>query len=125
MRSYTCSASRDGRTEHGTSGTSCSTTSPSSPRWSSWSWSGAALGNALVLLPLLGVVLGGTWAAIAITVKRLHDLDRPGWHFWLFMIPLYNFYLGLVLLFKKGTDGPNEYGHDPLKAAERSMHLEA
>ena len=49
-------------------------------------------------------------------VKRLHDLDRPGTHFWLMLIPFYNVYLGWVLLFKKGTTGPNQYGNDPLVA---------
>jgi uncharacterized membrane protein YhaH (DUF805 family) len=68
----------------------------------------------ILLLPMLGVVFGGFWAAIAVTVKRLHDLDRPGWHWWLLMVPLYNIYLGFVLLFQKGTVGPNRYGHDPL-----------
>jgi uncharacterized membrane protein YhaH (DUF805 family) len=79
--------------------------------------------SGLVILPALGVMLGGGMAAIAITVRRLHDLERPGWHWWLLMIPLYNLYLGLVLLFKPGTVGPNQYGHDPLEAARRSAHL--
>jgi len=47
-------------------------------------------------------------------VKRLHDLDRPGAHYWLLLIPVYNIYLALVLLFKRGTSGPNRYGDDPL-----------
>jgi uncharacterized membrane protein YhaH (DUF805 family) len=47
-------------------------------------------------------------------VKRLHDLGRPGSHYWLLLIPFYNFYLGLVLLFKKGDEGENKYGPDPL-----------
>lgn len=47
-------------------------------------------------------------------VKRLHDLDRPGWHFWLLLIPLYNIYLQGLLFFKKGTEGENNYGPDPL-----------
>lgn len=51
-------------------------------------------------------------------VKRFHDLDRPGVHYWLLLIPLYNIYLGLVLLFQKGTTGPNKYGEDPLKQGE-------
>jgi uncharacterized membrane protein YhaH (DUF805 family) len=49
------------------------------------------------------------------TVKRLHDLDRPGWHFWLlYFVPFYNIYLHLVILFEKGTNGLNKYGPDPL-----------
>ena len=72
------------------------------------------LGTPLLLLPILGVILSGLWAAIAVTIRRLHDLDRPGWHWWLLMVPLYNIYLGLVLLFGKGTMGPNRFGPDPL-----------
>jgi uncharacterized membrane protein YhaH (DUF805 family) len=46
-------------------------------------------------------------------VKRLHDLDRPGKHFWLMLIPLYNVYIGLLLLFSEGTAGPNTYDAEP------------
>lgn len=65
-------------------------------------------------LPMAGVVLAGAWAAIAITVKRLHDLGRPGWHVLLMAIPIYNIYLGLTLIFARGEEGDNEYGPDPL-----------
>ena len=30
-------------------------------------------------------------------VKRLHDLGRPGTHYWLLLIPLYNIYFGLLI----------------------------
>ena len=40
-------------------------------------------GSPLFILPGLGAVVAGLWAGIAITVKRLHDLDRPGWHWFL------------------------------------------
>ena len=63
----------------------------------------------LLLVALLTVV----FAALQV-VKRLHDLDRPGWHYFLCLVPIYGFpYLGLVLLFKRGTVGPNRYGLDP------------
>jgi len=51
-----------------------------------------------------------------VIVRRLHDLDRPSEHFWLALVPLYNIYLGLVLLFQKGTTGLNRFGDDPLAA---------
>lgn len=79
---------------------------------------GVLTGSPLVVLPILGVLAGGIWAAIAVTVKRLHDLERPGWHWFLLGVPLYNVYLGLVLLFAKGTPGPNRFGLDPLQAAK-------
>lgn len=68
---------------------------------------------------LSAVLIGLIYVAYAVVfsmfvVKRLHDLGLPGWHFWLLLIPLYNIYLSLVLLFKKGTVGPNAYGEDPL-----------
>ena len=33
-------------------------------------------GTPLFAVPLAGVVIGGIWAGVAVTVKRLHDLDR-------------------------------------------------
>lgn len=50
---------------------------------------------------------------IAVSVRRLHDLDRTGW--WL-LIALTG--VGIILLIvwdcMKGTTGPNQYGPDPL-----------
>lgn len=56
---------------------------------------------------------------ICITIQRFHDIGRSGRHFWLFLIPIYNIYLELVLLFKKGTDGNNKFGDDPLFVDEQ------
>lgn len=63
------------------------------------------------VVTIIGVVI---WSFLV--VKRLHDLGKPGWHYWLMYIPLYNVYLGLVLLFVKGVSGPNNFGEDPCKA---------
>lgn len=59
-----------------------------------------------------GFVIGLAGAVVQgfLVVKRLHDLGKPGWHYWLFLIPLYNIYLGLVLLFTPGDHAANEYG---------------
>jgi len=50
---------------------------------------------------------------IAVSVRRLHDLDRTGW--WL-LIALTG--IGIILLIvwdcMKGTSGSNQYGPDPL-----------
>lgn len=64
----------------------------------------------------IGLIVGiGIAVVVAFqAVKRLHDLDRPGTHYWLLLIPLYNIYFGFVLLFKEGTKGQNQYGPDPL-----------
>jgi uncharacterized membrane protein YhaH (DUF805 family) len=71
-------------------------------------------GSLLFILPAIGVGVAGLWAGVCVTIKRLHDLGRPAWHWLLFIVPLYNIYLGIVLVFQRGTDGPNEFGPDPL-----------
>ena len=84
-----------------------------------------ATGIPLFALPLAGVIIGGVWAGVAVTVKRLHDLDRPGWHWWLLLVPIVNIYIGVILLFAKGTQGPNQFGRDPLMADKVDGYLEA
>ena len=82
-------------------------------------WLESAAGDIDIILPvfitvnLLFIVPGAVISALQV-VKRLHDMNRPGTHYWLALIPLYNIYFGLILLTRKGTDGPNEYGPDPL-----------
>ena len=73
---------------------------------------------------VMAIALAGAVLAAFQVVKRLHDLGRPGWHYWLLLIPLYNIYLALVLLFVKGTPGPNPYGVDPLMHSEGVAQLE-
>ncbi len=74
---------------------------------------------ALIVGSILG--LAAMVAMACEVVKRLHDLDRPGTHYWFLLIPFYNLYLGLLLLFKRGTTGPNQYGDDPLVAPQVAM----
>jgi uncharacterized membrane protein YhaH (DUF805 family) len=50
---------------------------------------------------------------LAVSVRRLHDLDRSGW--WLLLVLTM---IGVILLIIwdciKGTTGPNRFGPDPL-----------
>lgn len=62
------------------------------------------------VITVVGIVV---WSFLV--VKRLHDLGKPGWHYWLIFVPLYNIYLGIVLLLTRGVTGPNQYGEDPCK----------
>ncbi len=64
------------------------------------------------------LLVGNLLSALQI-VKRLHDLDRPGIHYGLLLVPIYDLYLVLVLFLRKGTSGPNRYGPDPLAARGR------
>lgn len=47
-------------------------------------------------------------------LRRLHDLNHPSWLCVLVLIPYLQWVLILYLLAAKGTDGPNQYGPDPL-----------
>ena len=43
---------------------------------------------------------------IGIILRRLEDLGRPRYHYWLLLIPLYNIYLEIILLTRRGISGP-------------------
>jgi uncharacterized membrane protein YhaH (DUF805 family) len=87
---------------------------------------------AFVVIGLFGVVAG--YAGFCLCVKRLHDLDLPGWHYlWMVLVPsilngagnvahslplsviggLVSLGVGLYLLFWPGTDGTNRFGYPP------------
>lgn len=53
---------------------------------------------------------------IMMDVRRLDDLDLSGWWMLLMLVPLVNIFFALYMLFFKGTDGPNQYGDDPLQS---------
>ena len=60
------------------------------------------------------VTLGLFLPSLAVQVRRLHDLDRSGWWILISFVPI----VGLILLVfwfcKKGTEGENRFGADPL-----------
>ncbi|HEX3440211.1 MAG TPA: DUF805 domain-containing protein [Pseudolabrys sp.] len=62
----------------------------------------SAITSLLLLLP-----------GLAVSVRRLHDIDRTGW--WILITLTI---IGLIVLLiwncTKGTDGPNRFGPDPL-----------
>lgn len=68
-------------------------------------------------LSILGTIISIASAipSFMLAIRRLHDLDRPTWWCIGCLIPLVNGVLGIYLLFFKGTDGPNQYGPDPLE----------
>lgn len=84
----------------------------------------------LLVLAVIGVFIGGEDGAVVlaglgsipfvvasyfISARRLHDLDKTGWLSLIFLIPYVNVPWGIYLLFAKGTEGPNQYGPDPLQ----------
>ena len=64
-----------------------------------------ALFNLAVLLP-----------SIAVSVRRLHDLDKSGWWLLLFFIPLVGAIVLIVWFCRRGTPGPNRFGDAPVMA---------
>lgn len=70
-----------------------------------------------LLFSIIAFVLGifQLAANIMMGVRRLHDLDKCDWWMLLLLVPLVNLFFCLYLLFFKGTEGPNEYGDDPLQ----------
>jgi uncharacterized membrane protein YhaH (DUF805 family) len=54
--------------------------------------------------------------SFAIAVRRLHDLDRAGWWYLIGFVPVIGMIVLLVWYAAKGTDGPNQFGPDPLAA---------
>jgi uncharacterized membrane protein YhaH (DUF805 family)/Tfp pilus assembly major pilin PilA len=83
----------------------------------------------LILYPVMGIggflysastvagtiVIGAAYIALVvgsviIMIQRLHDLNKSGWMSLLFLVPLANIYLIVLLIFFKGTPGRNDYG---------------
>ena len=64
------------------------------------------------------VTLGLIIPHIAVSVRRLHDINRSGWWMLIGLIPLIGGIVLLVFFCKDGTNGSNPYGEDP-KSLER------
>jgi uncharacterized membrane protein YhaH (DUF805 family) len=53
---------------------------------------------------------------LAVTIRRLHDIDRTGWWILINLIPLIGTIVLLVFELTPGTPGSNRYGPDPKQA---------
>jgi len=75
--------------------------------------SAAAMG--MMSTPMLIVILIFLWPSLALYTKRWHDRGKSGWWTLILLIPLIGAIWALVELgFLRGTEGPNQYGNDPL-----------
>lgn len=93
-----------------------------------WYWSLFVFGVSFffgAVLPALG--MGFQWAVlvnlfslvvllpnIAVSVRRLHDLDKSGWWVLLWFIPLIGAVVLIIWFVGRGTPGENRFGPDPL-----------
>ena len=50
---------------------------------------------------------------IAVLVRRLHDVNKSGWFYFVALIPVIGSFWLLFLLFTAGDEGENDYGSDP------------
>jgi len=57
--------------------------------------------------------------SLAVTVRRLHDIDRTGWWIFINLIPLIGTIVLLVFAVTDGTPGSNRYGPNPKEVAAR------
>ena len=77
--------------------------------------SGAAAFWALVAL-LFGLV--SIWAMVAISVKRLHDMNVPGALAICLFVPAVSFITVIILCLWPGNGGPNRFGKDENRPAQ-------
>ena len=52
---------------------------------------------------------------LCLSVKRLHDIGKSGKYLFGIIIPIYSFFLSIIITFRKGQQGMNKYGKDPLE----------
>lgn len=94
------------------------------------------LTNTLIFLVLYGIgvglvlnqsfMVGGVFSAVAllymlatlvpslaVAVRRLHDVDKSGWYYFVGLIPLVGGIIMLIWFCTEGTTGANNYGADP------------
>ena len=55
--------------------------------------------------------------SIAVTVRRLHDIDRTGWWVLISLVPLIGWIVLLVFTVQDSTPGSNRYGPNPKSAS--------
>jgi uncharacterized membrane protein YhaH (DUF805 family) len=51
---------------------------------------------------------------IAVSVRRLHDIERTGWWVLISLTIIGGILLIIFFFFLRGTAGPNRFGPDPL-----------
>jgi uncharacterized membrane protein YhaH (DUF805 family) len=75
----------------------------------------AAIGSTFVYVIFAVAYIGLIWVSLAAAIKRWHDRDKSGWWVLISLIPLIGPIWALVETgFLEGTQGPNQYGPDPL-----------
>ena len=66
-------------------------------------------GNIISFIYALAVLI----PSIAVGVRRLHDIGKSGWFYFLCLVPIVGAIILIVWACKPGDTGENEYGSDP------------
>ncbi len=53
---------------------------------------------------------------LAVPIRRLHDIDKSGWWILIGFIPLIGIIILLLWFVRRGSEGPNLFGDDPLQS---------
>ncbi len=85
--------------------------------------SGTATAPAIGLASILYIVLSLALflPMLAVSVRRLHDMDKSGWLILLFLIPYVGVLIVLILMAQPGTIGENRFGPDPLREEQLAV----
>lgn len=67
----------------------------------------------LTALPCMLYLLASIVPSLAVTVRRLHDINKSGWWYFIAFVPFIGPIWLLILTCIEGTAGPNQYGRDP------------
>ena len=67
-------------------------------------------GGILVVVAVLGLFI----PQLSVSIRRLHDIDRSGWWWWISLIPIVGGLVLLVWACMRGTEGNNRFGPNPL-----------
>ncbi|MBP6557982.1 MAG: DUF805 domain-containing protein [Flavobacterium sp.] len=68
------------------------------------------------------VALASFLPGLAVAVRRLHDVGKSGWFYFIVLIPLVGAIWLLVLFFTEGEQGENKYGADPKADGSESIN---
>ena len=78
------------------------------------------LGSLLYIVVALGTLIPG----LAVSVRRLHDLNKSGWNYLIGLIPFIGGIILLVWFFTDGNRFVNNYGDDPKNPTEPEFDFE-
>jgi len=61
------------------------------------------------------VIIGLILPTLAVEIRRLHDLDKSGWWFFITLVPFVGGIILIIFFCTEGTPGPNRFGSNPLR----------